>query len=112
AEEVKRKLVERARSLKVGNGFDPESHNGPVVDEHQLNLYLHYVQKGIEEGGVLECGGQRLTDGDLANGYFVAPTVFTGITQEMTIAKEEIFAPVIAVIDVESFDHAMEIANQ
>ncbi|MBU8712458.1 MULTISPECIES: aldehyde dehydrogenase family protein [Brevibacillus] len=112
AEEVKRKLVERARSLKVGNGFDPESHNGPVVDEHQLNLYLHYVQKGIEEGGVLECGGQRLTDGDLANGYFVAPTVFTGITQEMTIAKEEIFAPVIAVIDVDSFDHAMEIANQ
>ncbi|KZE44115.1 aldehyde dehydrogenase [Brevibacillus parabrevis] len=112
AEEVKRKLVERARSLKVGNGFDPESHNGPVVDEHQLNLYLHYVQKGIEEGGVLECGGQRLTDGDLANGYFVAPTVFTGITQEMSIAKEEIFAPVIAVIDVDSFDHAMEIANQ
>ncbi|MGG1661097.1 aldehyde dehydrogenase family protein [Brevibacillus sp. NRS-1366] len=112
AEQVKAKLIERAKSMKVGDGFDPMSNNGPVVDEHQLNLYLHYVQKGIEEGGVLECGGKRLVEGDLANGYFVAPTVFTGITQEMTIAKEEIFAPVIAVIDVESFEHAMEIANQ
>ncbi|WP_103110141.1 aldehyde dehydrogenase family protein [Brevibacillus reuszeri] len=112
AEQVKAKLIERAKSMKIGDGFDPESNNGPVVDEHQLNLYLHYVQKGIEEGGVLECGGKRLVDGDLANGYFVAPTVFTGVTQEMTIAKEEIFAPVIAVIDVESFEHAMEIANQ
>ncbi|MGG4498840.1 aldehyde dehydrogenase family protein [Brevibacillus reuszeri] len=112
AEQVKAKLIERAKSMKIGNGFDPESSNGPVVDEHQLNLYLHYVQKGIEDGGVLECGGKRLVDGDLANGYFVAPTVFTGVTQEMTIAKEEIFGPVIAVIDVESFEHAMEIANQ
>ncbi|GIO08503.1 putative aldehyde dehydrogenase YcbD [Brevibacillus reuszeri] len=112
AEQVKVKLIERAKSMKIGDGFDPESNNGPVVDEHQLNLYLHYVQKGIEEGGVLECGGKRLVDGDLAKGYFVAPTVFTGVTQEMTIAKEEIFAPVIAVIDVESFEQAMDIANQ
>ncbi|MFE1625248.1 aldehyde dehydrogenase family protein [Brevibacillus reuszeri] len=112
AEKVKVKLIERAKSMKIGDGFDPESNNGPVVDEHQLNLYLHYVQKGIEEGGVLECGGKRLIDGDLAKGYFVAPTVFTGVTQEMTIAKEEIFAPVIAVIDVESFEQAMDIANQ
>lgn len=112
AEQVKAKLIERAKSMKVGDGFDPESHNGPVVDEHQLNLYLHYVQKGIEEGATLACGGQRLTDGKRGNGYFVAPTVFTGVTQEMTIANEEIFGPVIAVIDVESFEHAMEIANQ
>lgn len=112
AEQVKAKLVERAKSMKVGNGFDPVNHNGPVVDQHQLNLYLHYVEKGLEEGAVLACGGQRLVDGDLANGYFVAPTVFTGVTQEMTIANEEIFAPVIAVIDVESFEQAMEMANQ
>ncbi|QRG70274.1 aldehyde dehydrogenase family protein [Brevibacillus choshinensis] len=112
ADQVKSKLIERAKSMKVGDGFDPESHNGPVVDEHQLNLYLHYVQKGIEEGATLACGGQRLTDGTLGNGYFVAPTVFTGVTQEMTIAREEIFGPVIAVIDVESFEHAMEVANQ
>ncbi|NRR00766.1 aldehyde dehydrogenase family protein [Brevibacillus sp. RS1.1] len=112
AEEVKAKLIERAKGLKIGNGFDPDNHNGPVVDEHQLNLYLHYIQKGIEEGGVLECGGKRLVDGDLAQGYFVAPTVFTGITQEMTIANEEIFGPVIAVIDVDSFEHAMQVANQ
>jgi aldehyde dehydrogenase (NAD+) len=73
---------------------------------------LHYVQKGVEEGATLACGGQRLTEGKLGNGYFVAPTVFTGVTHEMTIAKEEIFAPVIAVIDVESFEQAMEVANQ
>lgn len=112
ADQVKAKLIERAKSMKVGSGFDPESHNGPVVDEHQLNIYLHYVRKGVEEGAVLACGGQRLVDGDLAKGYFVAPTVFTGVTQEMTIAKEEIFSPVIAVIDVDSFEHAMEVANQ
>ncbi|MDF2680318.1 MAG: putative aldehyde dehydrogenase [Brevibacillus sp.] len=112
ADQVKAKLIERAKSMKVGDGFYPESHNGPVVDEHQLSLYLHYVQKGVEEGATLACGGQRLTEGKLGNGYFVAPTVFTGVTHEMTIAKEEIFAPVIAVIDVESFEQAMEVANQ
>jgi acyl-CoA reductase-like NAD-dependent aldehyde dehydrogenase len=112
ADEVKAKLIKRAMELKVGNGFDPESDNGPVVDQYQLNTYLHYVQKGIEEGAKLECGGSRLTDGELQEGYFVAPTVFTGVTPEMTIAQEEIFAPVISVIDVDSFEQAMEVANQ
>jgi acyl-CoA reductase-like NAD-dependent aldehyde dehydrogenase len=112
AEEVKAKLIKRAKELKVGNGFDPECDNGPVVDQHQLDTYLHYVQKGIEEGAKLECGGTRLTDGELQEGFFVAPTVFTGVTPEMTIAQEEIFAPVISVIDVDSFEQAMQVANQ
>jgi aldehyde dehydrogenase (NAD+) len=109
---VKEKLIERAKSMKIGNGFNPENHNGPVVDQNQLDIYLHYVQKGLEEGAVLECGGNRLVEGELKYGYFVAPTVFTGVRPEMTIAQEEIFGPVISVIDVNSFEEAMEVANQ
>ncbi|USG68193.1 aldehyde dehydrogenase family protein [Brevibacillus ruminantium] len=112
AEEVKAKLIARAKSLKIGDGFDPESNNGPLADKNQLDTYLHYVQKALEEGATLECGGKQLTDGELQNGYFVAPTVFTNVTPQMTIAQEEIFGPVIAVIEVESFEHAMQVANQ
>jgi alpha-ketoglutaric semialdehyde dehydrogenase len=111
ADEVKRRLIARAKALKVGNGFDSENDNGPVVDQNQLDTYLYYVQKGIEEGAVLECGGKRLTENGLDKGYFVAPTVFTGVTPDMTIAQEEIFAPVISVMDVNSFEEAMEVAN-
>ncbi|UFJ39365.1 aldehyde dehydrogenase family protein [Brevibacillus humidisoli] len=112
AEEVKTKLIKRARELRVGNGFDPESENGPVIDQNQLDTYLYYVKKGVEEGAVLECGGTRLTDGALQHGYFVAPTVFTNVKPDMVIAQEEIFAPVISVIDVESYEQAMEAANR
>ncbi|QQE72711.1 aldehyde dehydrogenase family protein [Brevibacillus composti] len=112
AAEVKAKLIARAEAIRVGDGFDPNSVNGPLADEHQLRTYLHYVQKGIEEGAKLECGGKRLQGGGLEDGYFVAPTVFTGVTPQMTIAQEEIFGPVIAVIDAGSFEEAMEVANQ
>lgn len=112
AAEVKAKLIARAEAIRVGDGFDPSSVNGPLADEHQLSTYLHYVQKGMEEGAKLECGGKRLQGGGLEDGYFVAPTVFTGVTPQMTIAQEEIFGPVIAVIDAGSFEEAMEVANQ
>ncbi|MEJ8547947.1 aldehyde dehydrogenase family protein [Brevibacillus borstelensis] len=112
ADEVKAKLIARAKAMKVGDGFDPASDNGPLADENQLQTYLHYVQKGVEEGAKLECGGTRLTDEGRGDGYFVAPTVFTGVTPGMTIAQEEIFGPVISVIDVRSFEEAMEVANQ
>lgn len=109
--EVINRLVERAESLKVGNGFDPDVDNGAVANESQLKTYLHYVETAIKEGAVLECGGKRLTDGEKANGYFVAPTVFSGVTPNMTIAKEEIFNPIVAVMEVDSYDEAIQIAN-
>ncbi|WP_126425830.1 aldehyde dehydrogenase family protein [Brevibacillus marinus] len=112
ADAVKAKLIARAKALKVGDGFDPANDNGPVADEAQLKTYLHYVQKGQEEGATLACGGTRLTDAGREHGYFVAPTVFTDVTPDMTIAQEEIFGPVISVIDADSFEQALAIANQ
>ncbi|MDA6131521.1 aldehyde dehydrogenase family protein, partial [Escherichia coli] len=73
--------------------------------------YLHYVNSAIEEGAVLEYGGKQLTDGDMANGYFVAPTVFGKVTKDFTIAQEEIFGPVVAVMEVDSYEEAIELAN-
>ncbi len=105
------RIVEKAGDLKIGNGLDPAMNNGAVANESQLKTYLHYVDTAIKEGAVLECGGKRLSDGDKAEGYFVAPTVFSGVTTEMTIAKEEIFNPVIAIMEVGSYDEAIRIAN-
>ncbi|PLR78325.1 aldehyde dehydrogenase family protein [Bacillus sp. V3-13] len=108
---VIQKLVKKAEALKIGNGFEEGVDNGPVIDENQLTIYLHYVKTAIEEGAVLETGGKRLTDGYLADGYFVAPTVFSQVTPNMMIAKEEIFGPVIGVIEVDSYEEALEVAN-
>jgi alpha-ketoglutaric semialdehyde dehydrogenase len=104
-------LVEKAEQIKVGNGIRGGFDNGAVANKHQLNTYLHYVNSAIEEGAVLEYGGKQLTDGDMANGYFVAPTVFSKVTKDFTIAQEEIFGPVVAVMEVDSYDEAIELAN-
>ncbi|WP_209121618.1 aldehyde dehydrogenase family protein [Alkalihalobacillus sp. BA299] len=111
AKDLTEKLVEKAQELVIGNGFDEGVDNGPVIDESQLNVYLHYVKTAIEEGAKLEFGGKRLTENGLDKGYFVAPTVFSNVTEEMTIAKEEIFGPVIAVMEVDSYEEAIRVAN-
>ncbi|MFB4167392.1 aldehyde dehydrogenase family protein [Virgibacillus sp. JSM 102003] len=109
--EVTEKLVERANRLVVGEGFGDNVDSGPVIDEHQLNTYLHYVDVSLEEGATLECGGQRLLDNGKENGYFVAPTVFSNVTKDMTIFHEEIFGPVIGIIAVDTYEEALELAN-
>ncbi|WP_257349792.1 aldehyde dehydrogenase family protein [Pseudalkalibacillus decolorationis] len=111
AKKVTEKLVARAESLVVGDGFEDNVDNGPVIDEHQLNTYLHYVEVSIKEGATLEFGGKRLVDNGRDRGYFVAPTVFSNVTKHHTIFSEEIFAPVIAVIEVDSYEEALEVAN-
>lgn len=105
------KLVKKAESLVIGNGMTEGVDNGAVIDENQLTIYLHYVKSAIDEGATLETGGKQLTEGEFADGYFVAPTVFSGVTPDMTIAKEEIFGPVIGVIEVDNYEHALAIAN-
>lgn len=111
SKEVINRLVEVANTLHITDGFDEKVDNGPVIDENQLNLYLKHVDLAIEEGATLECGGKRLTDNGREQGYFVGPTVLSGVTPEMTIFKEEIFAPVIAVIEVDSYEEALDVAN-
>jgi acyl-CoA reductase-like NAD-dependent aldehyde dehydrogenase len=84
---------------------------GPCVDQPQMDTVLRYIEVGRKEAGAPKIGGRRLTDGDLAKGYFVEPTVFADVTPDMTIAREEIFGPVLAVMRARDFEDAMRIAN-
>ncbi len=104
-------VVERTRRLKIGDGMQPGIDIGPCVDRAQMETVLHYIDIGRKEAGEPKIGGRRLTDGDLAKGYFVEPTVFADVTREMTIAREEIFGPVLAVMRARDFEDAMRIAN-
>ena len=104
-------VVERTRKLKVGDGMQPGIEIGPCVDQAQMETVLRYIEIGRKECGEPACGGRRLTEGGLANGYFVEPTVFAGVTEAHTIAREEIFGPVLAIMRATDFEDAMRIAN-
>src|SRR5690242_6151788 len=81
------------KKLRVGNGLDPETQIGPLVSEQQLERVTGYLSLGKQEGARAVVGGERLTEGPLAKGYFVPPTVFTDVRDNMRIAQEEIFGP-------------------
>lgn len=104
-------LVERTKKLKVGDGMQPGIDIGPCVDEAQMNTVLRYIDIGRKECGEPVCGGRRLAGGGYDKGWFVEPTIFAGVTQDMTIAREEIFGPVLAVMKARDLPHALEIAN-
>jgi alpha-ketoglutaric semialdehyde dehydrogenase len=104
-------VVERTKRLKVGDGMQPGIDIGPCVDQGQMDTVLRYIEIGRKEIGEPLCGGHRLTDGPLAKGYFVEPTVFAGVEESHTIAKEEIFGPVLAIMRAKDFEDAMRIAN-
>lgn len=103
------KVAGIATGLKPGNPLDPATEFGSLVDETQLNTVLGYIEKGAAEGAQLRAGGKRaMTE---TGGYYVQPTLFDGVTNEMTIAREEIFGPVISAIEFETLDQALRIAN-
>ncbi|MDX1534145.1 MAG: aldehyde dehydrogenase family protein [Thermoplasmata archaeon] len=101
----------KAEGLVVGPGSAPETQMGPVVSRAQEKQVLDYVEAGQAEGATLLTGGSKLTEGDLGKGNFVQPTVFTDVTSDMTIAREEIFGPVLSVLTFEDEEEATEIAN-
>ncbi len=105
------RLLERVAAIKVGNGMDPETQVGPLIDEAQLNKVLAYIAAGRDEGAKLAAGGGRMTAAPLDRGFFVEPTVFVDVKSEMLIAREEIFGPVLAVIAVRGFEEAIQVAN-
>jgi aldehyde dehydrogenase (NAD+) len=105
------KLVAKTRKLKVGNGLDPGVEIGPAVDAAQLATDLKYIEIAKNEGAQLVCGGKRLTGGIYDLGYFVEPTLFTGVTPEMRIAQEEVFGPVLGLMVANDFEDAMRLAN-
>ena len=99
------------RGLRVGNGLDPETQVGPLVSEQQLERVTGYLTLGQDEGARAVSGGQRLTDGAFAAGYFVPPTVFANVRDDMRIAQEEIFGPVISAIPFKDIDDLIQRAN-
>jgi aldehyde dehydrogenase (NAD+) len=104
-------LIKRAEKLRLGNGLDPASEVGPVINQKQLDKILSYIRVGKDEGAKLETGGERCTEGACRNGFFIRPTIFSNVEPEMRIAKEEIFGPVLAVIKIKTLDEAIRVLN-
>jgi acyl-CoA reductase-like NAD-dependent aldehyde dehydrogenase len=109
--ELTERLGEQAERLVVGNGLDAATQMGPSINQGQLDTVLEYVRIGKSEGARLVCGGARLSDGALAQGFFHQPTIFTDVKRNMRIAQEEIFGPVLSIIPVESLEEAIDVAN-
>jgi aldehyde dehydrogenase (NAD+) len=105
------KLIEKTRKLKVGNGLEQGVQIGPAVDADQLKTDLEYIEIAQKEGAKLLCGGNRLSGAGYDKGYFIEPTIFSGVSSEMRIAQEEVFGPVLALMVAEDFDDAVRLAN-
>jgi aldehyde dehydrogenase (NAD+) len=104
-------LTHFAQSLTVGDSLDPSTRIGPLVSAGQLQRVSGYLDLGRREGARTTAGGHRLRDGELAKGFFVAPTVFTDVRDDMTIAREEIFGPVACVLPFDTVEEAAARAN-
>jgi acyl-CoA reductase-like NAD-dependent aldehyde dehydrogenase len=109
-EQAVKRAVEVAQSLTIGKADDPKAKLGPVISKVQQERVRNYIQKGIEEGADLLCGGAEQPD-NLPQGFFIKPTVFGNVTQDMTIAREEIFGPVLSIIKYKDEEDAIRIAN-
>ncbi|RMG33282.1 MAG: aldehyde dehydrogenase family protein [Planctomycetota bacterium] len=107
-DEFVQRVVERARSRRLGNPFDPNTTQGPQVDKAQFDKIMSYIEKGREEGATCLTGGKRFGD----RGYFIEPTVFDDVTDEMAIAKDEIFGPVMQILRFKDIDEVIRRANQ
>ena len=105
------RLTAKTKALKVGDGMKSDTYMGPLVSADAEKTVLDYIEVGKREGARLLTGGTKLTGGDYDQGYFVAPTVFDGVRSDMRIAQEEIFGPVVAVMEARDFDHAVALAN-
>ncbi|MGD0320798.1 MAG: aldehyde dehydrogenase family protein [Acidimicrobiales bacterium] len=108
--EVEDLAVKAAQTYKPGDPFDPETRLGPLVSASQRERVRGYIKSGIDEGAKLLCGGAEVPEG-LEKGYYVLPTVFSEVTNDMTIAQEEIFGPVLSIIPYDTEEEAIRIAN-
>jgi aldehyde dehydrogenase (NAD+) len=106
------RLTARASALKVGDGMKPDTYMGPLVSADAEKTVLEYIEIGRQEGARVLAGGGKLTGGDYDRGFYVAPTVFDGVRPDMRIAQEEIFGPVVGLIEASGFDEAVALANQ
>ncbi len=110
-ERLEEMLVEAASNLKVGDGMDETVQMGPVISQRSLDRIRGYIESGINEGAEIILDGRELKVEDTLDGYFIGPTIFTNVTPEMTIAREEIFGPVMGIIRVDDFDQALDVIH-
>ena len=106
-----RSITEAAAKLKVGNGLEASVQVGPQVNAAQIETSKRYVEIAVSEGAQLLTGGHALTEGPYAHGSFFAPTVLGGVMPSMRIAREEVFGPVVCLIEFDIFEQAVEVAN-
>lgn len=104
-------LVALASKLKLGNPLDPATDVGPVISKKQKETILSYIEAGKQEGATLVCGGKEVTVAGCEEGHFIEPTIFANVTNDMKIAQEEIFGPVLSVIRYSDLDEAIKMAN-
>ena len=109
--EFTRRLVERAQALRVGDGLDAQVEMGPQINQQQVETSARYTSIAEKEGARLLTGGKRLSGDGLDKGFFFSPTVFGGVGARMRIAREEVFGPVVSLIECDSFDQAITFAN-
>jgi acyl-CoA reductase-like NAD-dependent aldehyde dehydrogenase len=105
------RLIERASTISIGDPLDPATDFGPVISAEAQDRILGYIETGQKEGATLAYGGGRPAGPQFERGFWVEPTIFTDVSNDMTIAREEIFGPVLAIIRSESTDEAIQIAN-
>lgn len=103
--------VKAFNNVKVGVSWDPETQMGSQINERQLEKILSYVEIGKQEGARLICGGERITDGELAKGCFMRPTLLSDVTNDMRVAQEEIFGPVACILKFRDEDEVIRMAN-
>jgi acyl-CoA reductase-like NAD-dependent aldehyde dehydrogenase len=106
-----RKLAERMGKTRLGPGLNEQTQMGPMVSREQEESVLRYVHRGVEEGAKLVVGGKKVTEGEMARGNFVSPALFDGVSRDMTIAREEIFGPVLAASAFSTVDDLVAAAN-
>lgn len=110
-DEFKEKLLAKVKEIKVGDGLEADTWMGPCASKSQLDTVLSYIEKGKNEGATLIAGGGRIEKEGYENGFYVEPTVFDNVSNDMVIAQEEIFGPVLALIKVDTIEEALEVAN-
>ena len=110
-DEFVERLAEYARGLRIGDGIEPTTDLGPLINARQAGKVENFIASAHDEGATLVTGGTRLLDDGLENGNFIAPTVFGGVTDKMTIAREEIFGPVISAMPFDTIEEVVHRAN-
>src|SRR5262249_12834280 len=111
-DEFVRLLVEKTKRIKVGNPLNRYVYMGPVITQEAVATFERAVSEAEKDGGKVLTGGHRLTDGDLAHGYFVEPTIIDGLRADHPLFAQELFVPITLLADVVTLDEAIELANE